>query len=47
MHQVAAISAYLAPGLRFFHQGQFDGRRIRTNRCRSCTCECCKCFATT
>jgi hypothetical protein len=25
----AAIISYLAPGLRFFHQGQFEGRRIR------------------
>jgi hypothetical protein len=25
-HQAAAIVTYLAPGLRFFHQGQFEGR---------------------
>jgi Alpha amylase, catalytic domain len=29
MHQAAAIIAYLSPGLRFFHQGQFEGRRKR------------------
>ncbi len=28
-HQAAAIIAYLSPGLRFFHQGQFEGRRKR------------------
>jgi hypothetical protein len=26
VHQAAAVVTYLAPGLRFFHQGQFDGR---------------------
>ena len=26
MHQAAAIVTYLSPGLRFFHQGQFEGR---------------------
>lgn len=25
-HEAAAVVTYLAPGLRFFHQGQFDGR---------------------
>jgi len=28
-HQAAAIITYLTPGLRFFHQGQFEGRRAR------------------
>jgi hypothetical protein len=28
IHRPAAILAYLAPGLRFFHQGQFEGRKI-------------------
>ena len=27
VHQAAAIITYLSPGLRFFHQGQFEGRR--------------------
>lgn len=27
MHQAAAIITYLSPGLRFFHQGQFEGRK--------------------
>ena len=27
-HQAAAIVTYLAPGLRFFHQGQFEGARV-------------------
>ena len=26
VHKAAAVVTYLAPGLRFFHQGQFDGR---------------------
>ena len=29
MHEAAAIVTYLTPGLRFFHQGQFEGRRTR------------------
>jgi hypothetical protein len=29
MHEAAAIVTYLSPGLRFFHQGQFEGRRTR------------------
>jgi len=29
MHEAAAILTYLTPGLRFFHQGQFEGRRKR------------------
>jgi len=28
-HEAAAIITFLAPGLRFFHQGQFEGRRKR------------------
>jgi hypothetical protein len=35
-HQAAAIVAFLSPGLRFFHQGQFEGAQIRvpTHLCR-------------
>ncbi len=29
MHEAAAVIAYLSPGLRFFHQGQLEGRRKR------------------
>jgi glycosidase len=29
MHQAAAIVTYLSPGLRFFHQGQLEGRKKR------------------
>ncbi len=29
MHEAAAIITYLSPGLRFFHQGQFEGRQKR------------------
>lgn len=29
MHEAAAIVTYLTPGLRFFHQGQFEGRTKR------------------
>jgi hypothetical protein len=28
-HQAAAIATFFAPGLRFFHQGQLEGARIR------------------
>ena len=28
-HEAAAVLTYLAPGLRFFHQGQFEGRKAR------------------
>ncbi len=28
-HEAAAVLTFLSPGLRFFHQGQFEGRRIR------------------
>jgi hypothetical protein len=29
VHQAAAVIAFLSPGLRFFHQGQFEGRKKR------------------
>jgi alpha amylase-like protein len=29
LHEAAAIITYLTPGLRFFHQGQFEGRKKR------------------
>jgi hypothetical protein len=29
VHQPAAILTFLAPGMRFFHQGQFEGRKTR------------------
>lgn len=29
VHEAAAIVTFLTPGLRFFHQGQFEGRRKR------------------
>ena len=29
VHEAAAVVTFLAPGLRFFHQGQFEGRRKR------------------
>jgi glycosidase len=29
VHQAAAIITFLSPGLRFFHQGQFEGRKQR------------------
>ena len=29
MHRAAAILTFLTPGLRFFHQGQREGRRVR------------------
>jgi alpha amylase-like protein len=31
VHQAAAVIAFLTPGLRFFHQGQFEGRRKRVS----------------
>ena len=31
MHEAAAVITYLSPGLRFFHHGQFDGRRKRVS----------------
>jgi glycosidase len=35
-HQAAAIITFLSPGLRFFHQGQFEGALVRvpTHLCR-------------
>jgi hypothetical protein len=29
IHETAAVITYLSPGLRFFHQGQFEGRKKR------------------
>ena len=29
MHRAAAIITLLTPGLRFFHQGQFEGKKVR------------------
>ncbi len=29
VHQAAAVATFLSPGLRFFHQGQFEGRKKR------------------
>jgi Alpha amylase, catalytic domain len=29
MHRAAAVLAFLCPGLRFFHRGQIEGRRVR------------------
>lgn len=29
MHEAAAVITYLSPGLRFFQQGQFEGKKIR------------------
>jgi len=36
VHKAAAIIAYLSPGLRFFHQGQFEGRKkhVSPHLCR-------------
>jgi hypothetical protein len=36
MHQAAAVITFLSPALRFFHQGQFEGRsrRISPHLCR-------------
>ncbi len=31
VHKAAAVLAFLVPGLRFFQEGQFDGRRIKAN----------------
>jgi hypothetical protein len=30
-HEAAAVVTFLVPGLRFFHQGQLDGRRVRVS----------------
>lgn len=37
IHPAAALTAYLTPGLRFFHQGQFDGapERLPVQLCRA------------
>ena len=37
VHQAAAVISFLSPGLRFFHQGQFEGRkkRISPHLCRA------------
>ena len=29
IHKAAAVITFLSPGLRFFHQGQFEGRKKR------------------
>jgi hypothetical protein len=29
VHRAAAVITFLCPGLRFFHQGQFEGRKVR------------------
>lgn len=29
VHEAAAVITFFSPGLRFFHQGQFEGRRLR------------------
>jgi hypothetical protein len=29
VHRAAAVITYTTPGLRFFHQGQFEGRKVR------------------
>ncbi len=31
VHQAAAVITYLTPGLRFFHEGQLEGRRIKVS----------------
>ena len=31
VHQAAAVVTFLVPGLRFFHEGQLEGRRIRVS----------------
>lgn len=31
MHKAAAVTTYFSPGLRFFHQGQLEGRRKRVS----------------
>jgi len=37
VHEAAAVISFLSPGLRFFHQGQFEGRtkRISPHLCRA------------
>lgn len=31
IHHAAAVIAFMVPGLRFFHEGQFEGRRLRVS----------------
>jgi hypothetical protein len=31
VHQAAAVLTYLTPGMRLFHEGQLDGRRVRAS----------------
>ncbi len=31
VHQAAAIVTYLPPGMRFFHEGQLEGRRVKVS----------------
>src|SRR5262249_30916249 len=31
VHRAAAVVTYLVPGMRFFHEGQLDGRRIKVS----------------
>jgi glycosidase len=31
VHRAAAVVTFLVPGLRFFHEGQFDGRRVKVS----------------
>src|SRR5262249_1961402 len=31
VHQAAAVITFLVPGLRFFHEGQLEGRRIKSS----------------
>jgi glycosidase len=31
VHQAAAVVAFLVPGMRLFHEGQFDGRQVRAS----------------
>jgi len=31
VHKAAAVITYLSPGLRFFHQGQLEGRKVRVS----------------
>ncbi len=31
LHQAAAVLTYFTPGLRFFHEGQFEGRRVKVS----------------
>ncbi len=29
VHEAAAVLTFLSPGMRFFHQGQFEGRKLK------------------